>query len=75
MLEVRDDKSDEVLHKQAVVYEHLSHVYEKFYIDIFGELDEFLLKLKFNRVMSELIAMSQDRRLNDLYERIMKNAI
>ena len=63
------------LDKHAVVYEHLSELYEKQWKTIFGKIDGAMRVMIFCQAFSELIAMAQNNYLNDYYERIIRNAV
>lgn len=75
MIEVADNQDKKVLDKHAVVYEHLSNLYEKQWLEIYGKLTHDKRVLIFNKAFSELIAMAQGDYLDDYYQRIKKDAI
>lgn len=64
-----------VLDKHAVVYEHLSNLYEHFWLEIFGKLEGWMRVMIFQEAFSELVAMAQDGNLDSYYERIMRKAV
>ena len=64
-----------VLDKHAVVYEHLSNLYEHFWLEVFGKLESWMRVLIFQQAFSELVAMAQDGYLNEYYERIIRKAV
>lgn len=63
------------LDKHAVVYEHLRNLYEKQWLEVYGHLTAVMRMLIFHQAFSELVAMAQDKYLDDYYNRIMKNAV
>lgn len=75
MIELCDNVSTNVLDKHAVVYEHLTNLYESQYRTIYGRLTGVLRVLIFQHAMSELIEMAQNNYLENYYERIIRNAV
>jgi len=67
--------STNVLDKHAVVYEHLSSLYEKQWLTVYGKLTAVMRVLIFHQAFSELITMAQNKYLDDYYERIIRRAV
>ena len=67
--------STDKLDKHAVVYEHLTNLYEKQWLEIFGRLDAAMRTLIFCQAFSEMISMAQGNYLNEYFERIKRNAV
>lgn len=65
----------EKLDKHAIVYNHLSNLYEKQWLEVFGKLDSVMRVLIFHQAFSELIAMAQQGYLDNYYQRILRNAV
>ena len=55
MLEVADNKPKEILKKHAVVYEHLSNLYEKQWLEVYGHLTAVMRVLIFHQAFPRSI--------------------
>ena len=75
MIEMRDNIPQRVLSKHAIVYEHLSNLYERQWLTLFNKLNGTMRTLIFCQAMDELIRMAQNKYLDNYYERIIRNAV
>lgn len=75
MLEVCDSLQERVHYKKNVVFQHLLKLYEKYYTDVFGKLNGALRMMVFLQSFNEVIYMSQEKYIDDYYERIIRNAV
>ena len=79
MIEIADNKPQEILKKQAVVYNHLCDIFDKYYTEMYGDkLDGIIVKLKFFDILQEFIEIAQmdnGKYFNNYYERLMRKEV
>ena len=75
MIEIKDNKPQSVLDRHAVVYVHLTELYERQWLTVYGKITAVMRVLIFHQAFSELIAMAQDDYLDGYYKRILKDAV
>ena len=79
MIEIADNKPQEILKKQAVVYNHLCDIFDKYYREMYGDKqDGVVVKLKFFDIFREFLRIAQldgGRYLDDYYQRLIRKEV